>query len=100
MVAGVIARPAARRQTASTLVSAVCNAAQPHFSGGIAALKAVLGPSMGEPVECEHATSPRGDTQQKTTIGLAYYREHLNLACFTTGWDHWALVNGGLVHWT
>jgi len=31
---------------------------------------------------------------------VAYYRKNLSLACFTTGWDHWALVNGGLVHWT
>ncbi len=96
-VGGVGAQPASRRQTSAP---AVCNAAQPQFSGGIAALKAALGSSMGEPVECEHATSPQGDTQQKTTVGLAYYRENLNLACFTTGWDHWALVNGGLVHWT
>lgn len=99
-VAGVVAQPAPRPQTRPTLVPAVCNAAQPQFIGGIAALKAVLGSSMGEPVECEHASSPQGDTQQKTTVGLAYYRKQLNVACFTTGWDHWALVNGGLVHWT
>ncbi len=55
---------------------------------------------MGEPVECERATNPMGDTQQQTSTGLAYYRKNLNSACFTTGWDHWALVNGGLVHWT
>ena len=99
-VGGVVAQRTPRRPTSSTNPPAVCNAAQPQFSGGMAALKAALGSSMGEPVECERATSPQGDTQQKTTVGLAYYRKNLNLACFTTGWDHWALVNGGLVHWT
>jgi hypothetical protein len=94
---GAVARPAPRGPASPP---AACNAAHPQFSGGIATLKAALGSSMGEPVECEHATSPQGDTQQKTTGGLAYYRKNLNLACFTTGWDHWALVNGGLVHWT
>jgi len=96
----VFAQPAPRQRTSPIIQVGACNAAQPHFIGGIAALKAVLGSSMGEPVECERATSPQGDTQQKTTTGLAYYRKHLNLACFTTGWDHWALVNDGLVHWT
>ena len=37
-----------------------------------------------------------GDTQQKTTTGLAYYRKGLNMACFTTGWDHWGLIDRGL----
>jgi len=99
-VAGVVAQPAPRQQTNQTIQLAGCNAARPQFIGGIAALKSALGARMGEPIECERATSPQGDTQQKTTIGLAYYRKTLNVACFTTGWDHWALVNGALVHWT
>ena len=48
-----------------------------------------LGASMGEPLECERAIDDQGNTQQKTTTGLAYYRSKLNIACFTTGWDHW-----------
>jgi hypothetical protein len=55
---------------------------------------------MGEPVECERAVDAQGDTQQKTTTGLAYYRHQLNLTCFTTGYEHWGLAQGGLVHWS
>ena len=45
------------------------------------------------------AVNGSGDTQQKTTTGLAYYRKALNVACFTTGWDHWGLEERGVVHW-
>jgi hypothetical protein len=78
----------------------VCTADRPSFVGGMAALKATLGPSMGEPLECERPIDDQGDTQQNTTTGLAYYRSKLNVACFTTGWDHWGIRNGGLIYWT
>jgi hypothetical protein len=99
-VAGAVAQQAIRRPANPAPQATACTAAKPQFTGGMAALKASLGARMGEPLECEHATSPQGDTQQKTNVGLAYYRKTLNVACFTTGWDHWALVNGAVVHWT
>ncbi len=99
-VAGVVAQRTPRRPANPNVQPGSCDSAQPQFTGGIAKLKVALGSHMGEPVECELASSPQGDTQQKTTLGLAYYRKGLNVACFTTGWDHWALVNGALVHWT
>ncbi|HLZ28313.1 MAG TPA: hypothetical protein VKV73_13420 [Chloroflexota bacterium] len=77
-----------------------CTASRPTFVGGMAALRASLGTGMGEPLECERAVDDQGDTQQKTTTGLAYYRSHVNVASFTTGWDHWGLKEGALVHWT
>jgi hypothetical protein len=77
----------------------VCTLAQPRFAGGIAALKSLLGATMGEPLECERVVDGGGDTQQKTTTGLAYYRKAINVAAFTTGWDHWGLVDRGVVHW-
>jgi hypothetical protein len=83
-----------------TPVPALCAASSPTFVGGLAALKKRLGASMGQALECERAADNQGNSQQKTTTGLAYYRKHLNLACFTTGWDHWALTADGLVHWT
>jgi len=55
---------------------------------------------MGEPIECERAVDNAGDTQQNTTTGLAYYRSQSNVPSFTTGWDHWGLREGSLVHWT
>jgi hypothetical protein len=76
-----------------------CHAAEPRFVGGLAALKATLGAAMGDPVECERTANDQGDTHQKTTTGLAYYRRHLNVASFTSGWDHWAMTHRGLVHW-
>jgi hypothetical protein len=97
------ARPVVvRRVTAEplTVVSPVsCVSAQPQFIGGMAALKSVLGARMGEPLECERSVDNLGDTQQKTTTGLAYYRSERNVACFTSGWEHWGLVEQRLVHW-
>jgi hypothetical protein len=78
----------------------LCDAAQPSFVGGMRVLKRALGPSMGQAVECERPVDDHGDTQQNTTTGLAYYRSQMNVACFTTGWDHWALTASGLIHWT
>jgi hypothetical protein len=81
------------------LGASACDASRPRFVGGLATLKAALGASMGEPIECERSINAEGDTHQKTTTGLAYYRRRLNVACFTTGWDHWGLLERGLVHW-
>jgi hypothetical protein len=79
-------------------VSALC---QPRFLNGLAALKTALGATMGDPLDCEHPVDNAGNTQQRTTMGLAYYRKALDAACFTTGWDHWALTGPGrLMHWT
>jgi hypothetical protein len=79
---------------------AVCTPARPRFASGMPTLKSALGDTMGEPQECEHAVDDQGNTQQKTSTGLAYYRHELNVACFTTGWDHWAWTPRGLVTWT
>jgi hypothetical protein len=77
----------------------VCTGAEPRFVRGIATLKSALGSIMGDPLECERVVNDHGDTQQKTTTGLAYYRKQLNTACFTTGWEHWGLADRGLLHW-
>ncbi len=88
-----------RSATTSVAQPAICTQAQPRFQGGIATLKSWLGAEMGEPLECERAVDGSGDTQQRTSTGLAYYRKALNVAAFTTGWDHWGLVDRGVVHW-
>jgi hypothetical protein len=90
--------PASR--AAAGLVSDRCTPALLRFVGGIAALQQVLGRAMGEPLECEHAIDALGNTEQRTTTGLAYYRGTSNTAAFTTGWDHWALTSRGVVYWT
>ena len=71
----------------------------PEFRFGLARLKAQLGSVMGDPVECEHADSPTGDTLQHTTTGLAYYRRATNAPAFTDGYRHWAWTASGLVAW-
>jgi hypothetical protein len=55
---------------------------------------------MGAPTECERVVDASGDTEQKTTTGLAYYRSKTNSAVFTNDVEHWALTTDGLVHWT
>src|SRR5579864_7286673 len=94
--AGVPPRPALPVPT-----SAPSSTCQPRFVGGLAQLRAAVGPIMGDPLECEHSVNAQGDTQQKTTTGLAYYLHSLNAACFTTGYDHWSLAaDGSLIRWT
>ena len=82
------------------LQSDVCTAAAPRFVLAMAGLKARLGAEMGAPAECERVVDASGDTEQKTTTGLAYYRAKVNTAVFTNGVEHWALTSDGLVHWT
>ena len=62
-----------------------CTAAAPRFVQGTSALKAGVGAIMGEPVECERVVDEAGDTEQRTTTGLAYYRARSNIAAFRNG---------------
>jgi uncharacterized protein len=92
----VVASPSA----ASAQQFAFCAAAQePRFDSGFADLRARVGPTMGQPTECEHADGGTGDTLQETTTGLAFYRKSTNTATFTDGWRHWGLTPAGLVYW-
>jgi hypothetical protein len=77
-----------------------CTPGRPVFVHGAATLKAALGPMMGDPIECERVTDASGDTEQRTTMGLVYYRTATNAVAFTNGFDHWALAPRGVVHWT
>jgi hypothetical protein len=77
----------------------ICDIHHPSFLYGFAALKVQIGARMGDPLECERAIHPSGDTHQLTTTGLAYYRNNVNIPSFVDGWDHWALTERGLVHW-
>jgi hypothetical protein len=78
----------------------VCIASAPRFVLAMARLMDRLGADMGAPTECEHVVDAAGDTEQKTTTGLAYYRANTNTAVFTNGVEHWALTADGLAHWT
>jgi hypothetical protein len=95
----VAARPVAAASPAPASVAA-CTAAAPRFVHGTAVLKAALGASMGEAMECERVVDAAGSTEQKTSTGLAYYRARSNISTFTNGWDHWAVTPAGVVHWT
>src|SRR5712691_11418064 len=77
----------------------ICDARRPSFLYGFAALKLQIGAKMGDPLECERAIHPSGDTHQLTTTGLAYYRNGVNIPSFVDGLEHWALTERGLVHW-
>ncbi|HEY2595543.1 MAG TPA: hypothetical protein VGK33_16750 [Chloroflexota bacterium] len=86
--------------TPAAAASDTCTPAQPIFVHGAATLKATLGDAMGDPLECERVTSSDGDTEQRTSTGLVYYRAATNAVAFTNGFDHWALAANGVVHWT
>ena len=65
----------------------------PYFALGFAAL-AQSGVPMGSSLECEHANPANGDTLQKTSTGLAFYRKSTNTPTFTDGYNHWGLTTG------
>lgn len=72
----------------------------PRFRLGFATLKEQLGAPMGDPVTCEYPDpSGTGDTLQRTTTGLAYYRQSTQTPSFTDGNERWALTTRGLIHW-
>jgi hypothetical protein len=73
---------------------------EPTFVLGFAALHAELGDVMGAPMECEHGNPLNGDTLQRTSKGLAFYRAATNVATFTNGSEHWAITQEGLTYWT
>ena len=93
--APAIASPAAGQS------NAFCESDQsPEFVLGFAALRARVGDPMGEPIECEHANAENGDSLQRTTHGLSFYRKSTNTPTFTDGFSHWGLTVDGLVGWT
>lgn len=99
LLGATLLAPVARAQSA--LAETSCGPRQrPEFVLGFKALAEALGERMGAPLECERAHPESGDTLQRTTTGLAFYRKSTNTPTFTNGWDHWALSAGGLVHWT
>ena len=86
---------------ASALAAPYCGSGEsPQFRFGFAHLKSLLGETMGQPIECEHANAENGDTLQQTSTGLSFYRKATNTPTFTNGWEHWAWTAQGLVYWT
>jgi hypothetical protein len=82
------------------LLAPYCNPGEkPTFALGMAALKERLGDTMGTALECEHPSSPTGDTLQQTSMGLAAYTHATNTVSFTDGWRHWAITPRGFVSW-
>jgi len=72
----------------------------PSFQFGFAALKAMLGPTMGDPIECAHPNAENGDVIQNTSTGLSFWRKATNTPTFTDGFQHWGLTPGGFVSWS
>src|SRR5262245_43325753 len=73
--------------------------AEPRFQLGFSVLQTRLGDLMGEPIEFEQGNPDTGDTMQRTTTGMAYYRRSTNTLVFTDGDRHWALAPAGMVTW-
>jgi len=62
-------------------------------------LIAVLGQTIGEPLECVHGNVENGDLLQQTSTGLLVYRTLSGTAVFTNGYVHWAMTPDGLLRW-
>jgi hypothetical protein len=72
----------------------------PSFHFGFADLASQLGAVMGEPTECEHGDDWTSNTSQITTTGIAVYQWCTNTPIFTHEQEHWALMPGGMQHWS
>jgi hypothetical protein len=106
-IVGVVAIPVAAGPLAHAVAPVPepvpgCQAGQwPEFHYGFEALHLDLGDDMmGDPVECEHAINATGDTQQRTTRGLAFYDHAANRPAFRLDEDNWALTVRGLEYWS
>jgi hypothetical protein len=95
----VFAAPIAQRLTTPETMPQCEVGKWPEFNFGFAALRLDLGAAMGDAVECEHATTALGDTDQLTTTGTAHYDRASNTPSFRHGGDNWALTLQGLVFW-
>lgn len=96
----VLSLGAAVPSTVGAQSAPVCLPGQsPAFAFGIAELQALVGAAMGDPLECEHTNPANGDTEQRTTTGLAYFRPSTNTPSFTDGYRHWALTPQGVLFW-
>ena len=72
---------------------------EPRYTYGFAALRQFLGARMGEPMSCERTSVDTGDSLQQTTNGLARYLKAQNVPTFSSGVEHWALTDRGVVYW-
>lgn len=73
----------------------------PSYVFGFADLHAWLGETMGRPITCEYADpNGTGDTEQNTSVGLAFWRKSTNTPTFTDGSRHWARTEHGQMTWT
>ena len=73
----------------------------PSYVFGFADLHDWLGETMGAPLTCEYADpNGTGDTEQNTSVGLAFWRKSTNTPTFTDGSSHWALTEHGRLTWT
>src|SRR5215471_10321281 len=86
---------------ASAQTATGCQAGEtPGYVFGFADLYVWLGETMGSPTSCEYADpNGTGDTEQNTTVGLAFWRKSTNTPTFTNGWTHWALTPAGQLTW-
>jgi hypothetical protein len=96
----ICAAPLAKQLTAPQAMPECEVGEWPAFNYGFAALSLDLGTDMGEPVECEHAITALGDTDQRTSTGLAHYDRASNTPSFHQADDNWALTARGLVFWS
>jgi hypothetical protein len=71
----------------------------PAFTGVFAHLQQALGRTLGEPLECPHVDPATGDTLQRTSTGLAIYRERTRTPTFTDGFRRWAVGPSGVITW-
>ncbi len=77
-----------------------CGSGQsPQFVLGFANLKAQVGAPVGDPVECEHFDAA-GNSSQKSSTGMLFWRKSTNMAAFAAGNQHWAWTSKGIVTWT
>src|SRR5262249_23143118 len=80
--------------------SDICTPTTPRYVHGMADLKAIVGSDMGDPLECERIVDGDGNTEQRTSTGLAYYRAKRHLGASPDGERHWAPPPRGAVQWS
>src|ERR1700733_13320620 len=70
-----------------------------EFGLHMLALRADIGDAMGQPLGCEQALDPSGDTIQATSTGTAWYTIDDSASIFSDGYHRWELDRRGLLYW-
>src|SRR4029453_4239685 len=91
--------PPERALVGATPGPSACAPGQISSSEMFAALRASIGETFGQPLECPRVDPSSGDTLQRTSTGLPIYRAHPHTPTFPDGSHRGGIGPSGVITW-